>query len=84
MFADNVSELKEEFLSHPSMTSDLSDPAHGPASVKHLRQQSSILAHLEGCGLLDVSRVSCYVEFGAGRGQLTGCIHRALQHTHVR
>ena len=66
-------------MQHPSMAAQLSDPANGASALKHLRQQSSLLSQLEGRGLLDPTSVGCYVEFGAGRGKLTGCIHRAIQ-----
>lgn len=75
--------LKEEFLAHPCMASDIGDPANGVSALKHLIQQSSILAHLERGSLLDMSKVSCFVEFGAGRGKLTHCIHRAIQQSTV-
>ncbi len=83
-FSDYIMmDLKEEFLSHPCLSSDLADPFIGSSACKHLSQQSSLLAHLGGCGLLDPSKVSCFVEFGAGRGKLTHCIHRAIQYSTV-
>ena len=64
---------------HSSMAGELSDPINGASALKHLVQQASILGHLDGCGLLGcTSKATCYVEFGAGRGKLTACIHRAL------
>ena len=68
-----------EVLVHPSMSGDLSDPNNGASALKHLVQQASILGHMEGSGLLGPTcPASCYVEFGAGRAKLTGCIHKAV------
>ena len=78
--AGHVTDVKEEFLSHPCMSADLLDPSNGVSALKHLRQQSSLLVHLERHGLLGVGgRATCYLEFGAGRGKLTECIHRAIK-----
>ena len=82
-YVGHVPSIREEFLTHPCMASDLGDPANGASALKHLSQQSSILAHLEGRGLLDTTKVSCFVEFGAGQGKLTHCIHRAIQYSTV-
>ena len=42
-----------------------------PSVVRHLRQTSSLLAHMQDANLLDTATNStCYVEFGAGRGEV--------------
>ncbi|XP_039667385.1 tRNA:m(4)X modification enzyme TRM13 homolog [Perca fluviatilis] len=56
---------------------ELNNPKNGDSAHKHLRQQSSILGHLEALGLLGRGR--CFVEFGAGRGKLSHWIHEALK-----
>ncbi|XP_061634548.1 tRNA:m(4)X modification enzyme TRM13 homolog isoform X2 [Phyllopteryx taeniolatus] len=56
---------------------EANNPKNGDSAHKHLKQQSSILGHLEALGLLGRGR--CFVEFGAGRGKLSHWIHRALR-----
>ncbi len=60
------------------MESDLSDPRNGASALKHLQQQSSILGHLDALGILS-SKDVCYIEFGAGRGKLSGCIQKSFR-----
>ena len=60
------------------MEGDLSDPRNGVSALKHLQQQSSILGHLDALGILSAKDV-CYIEFGAGRGKLSGCIQKSFK-----
>ncbi|XP_069823657.1 tRNA:m(4)X modification enzyme TRM13 homolog [Dendropsophus ebraccatus] len=69
--------LRDRKLSHPALQTALSDPANGDSAAKHLRQQASILGHLERLGLLGPSR--CFVEFGAGRGKLSHWVNTATE-----
>uniref|UniRef100_A0A3P9NFJ5 tRNA:m(4)X modification enzyme TRM13 n=1 Tax=Poecilia reticulata TaxID=8081 RepID=A0A3P9NFJ5_POERE len=70
-------DVEDRTLSHPVLQEELSDPRNGGSAHKHLKQQASLLGHLQELGLL--SRGRCFVEFGAGRGKLSHWIHRALQ-----
>ncbi|XP_035862954.1 tRNA:m(4)X modification enzyme TRM13 homolog isoform X2 [Sander lucioperca] len=70
-------EVEDGVLSHPVLQEELNNPKNGDSAHKHLRQQSSILGHLEALGLLGRGR--CFVEFGAGRGKLSHWIHEALK-----
>ncbi|PWA19973.1 hypothetical protein CCH79_00020285 [Gambusia affinis] len=70
-------DMEDRTLSHPVLQEELSDPKNGGSAHKHLKQQASLLGHLQEMGLL--SRGRCFVEFGAGRGKLSHWIHRALQ-----
>ncbi|XP_061634555.1 tRNA:m(4)X modification enzyme TRM13 homolog isoform X9 [Phyllopteryx taeniolatus] len=69
--------LEEHFVSHAVFQEEANNPKNGDSAHKHLKQQSSILGHLEALGLLGRGR--CFVEFGAGRGKLSHWIHRALR-----
>ena len=60
------------------MEGDLSDPRNGVSALKHLQQQLSILGHLDALGILSAKDV-CYIEFGAGRGKLSGCIQKSIK-----
>ncbi|NP_001085344.1 tRNA methyltransferase 13 homolog (S. cerevisiae) L homeolog [Xenopus laevis] len=64
-------------LCHWSLLEALNDPANGDTASKHLKQQASILGHLDSLGLLGGSR--CFVEFGAGRGKLSHWVDIATQ-----
>ncbi|XP_076582983.1 tRNA:m(4)X modification enzyme TRM13 homolog [Chaetodon auriga] len=70
-------DVEDSTLSHPVLQEELSDPNNGDSAQKHLKQQSSILGHLEALELLRRGR--CFVEFGAGRGKLSHWIHEALK-----
>ncbi|XP_069581867.1 tRNA:m(4)X modification enzyme TRM13 homolog [Brachyistius frenatus] len=70
-------DVDDRVLSHPALQDELNNPKNGDSAHKHLKQQSSILGHLEELGLLGGGR--CFVEFGAGRGKLSHWIHEALK-----
>ncbi|XP_035801298.1 tRNA:m(4)X modification enzyme TRM13 homolog isoform X2 [Amphiprion ocellaris] len=70
-------DLEDRVLSHLVLHDELNNPKNGDSAHKHLKQQSSILGHLEELGLLGRGR--CFVEFGAGRGKLSHWIHEALK-----
>uniref|UniRef100_A0A3Q4GHP3 tRNA:m(4)X modification enzyme TRM13 n=1 Tax=Neolamprologus brichardi TaxID=32507 RepID=A0A3Q4GHP3_NEOBR len=70
-------DLEDSVQSHPALHHELHNPKNGDSAHKHLKQQSSILGHMEELGLLGRGR--CFVEFGAGRGKLSHWIHEALK-----
>ncbi|KAF6728678.1 tRNA:m(4)X modification enzyme TRM13-like [Oryzias melastigma] len=70
-------EVEDNFLDHPALQEELANPKNGDSAHKHLKQQASILGHLDELGLLRRGR--CFVEFGAGRGKLSHWIHEALK-----
>ncbi|CAF92856.1 unnamed protein product, partial [Tetraodon nigroviridis] len=70
-------DLEDQLLSHPVLQDELNNPKNGDSAHKHLKQQASLLGHLEALGLLRRGR--CFVEFGAGRGKLSHWIHEALR-----
>ncbi|XP_019357229.1 PREDICTED: tRNA:m(4)X modification enzyme TRM13 homolog isoform X1 [Gavialis gangeticus] len=71
--------LKDPTLSHWALKEVLNDPKNGESAFKHLKQQASILGHMEQLHLLGSGR--CFVEFGAGRGKLSHWVDTALQDT---
>ncbi|MED6292342.1 hypothetical protein CHARACLAT_032843, partial [Characodon lateralis] len=70
-------DVEDRTLSHPILQEELLNPMNGDSAHKHLKQQASILGHLQELGLL--KRGHCFVEFGAGRGKLSHWIHKALK-----
>ncbi|XP_073499148.1 tRNA:m(4)X modification enzyme TRM13 homolog isoform X2 [Phyllobates terribilis] len=69
--------LPDKKLCHPALHEALNDPANGDSASKHLKQQGSILGHLESLDFLGQSR--CFVEFGAGRGKLSHWVNIATE-----
>ncbi|XP_068096087.1 tRNA:m(4)X modification enzyme TRM13 homolog isoform X2 [Hyperolius riggenbachi] len=69
--------LPDRKLCHAAVQEALNDPANGDSASKHLRQQGSILGHLDRLGMLGSCR--CFVEFGAGRGKLSHWVNCALE-----
>ncbi|MEE6513138.1 hypothetical protein FKM82_020614 [Ascaphus truei] len=69
--------LPDPKRSHRALQEALGDPANGDSASKHLKQQASILGHLDSLGLLGPAR--CFVEFGAGRGKLSHWVNVATQ-----
>ncbi|XP_006812702.1 tRNA:m(4)X modification enzyme TRM13 homolog, partial [Saccoglossus kowalevskii] len=61
---------------HPIMQSELDNPANGMKALKHLKQTSSLLNTMKDLHLLQSQ--TNYVEFGAGKGQLSHWIKTTL------
>lgn len=79
---ENVGTIEESILSHHIMKKEMTRPGYGPSVVRHLSQNSSILGHLENSALLNTSITpTCFIEFGAGRGQLTNWLTEAVSDT---
>lgn len=55
---------------HASMAAELERVHYGPATLRHLRQTSALLGHLEHAALLRQPATS-FIEFGAGKGHLS-------------
>lgn len=69
--------LPDRKLCHSALQEALNDPTNGDTASKHLKQQASILGHLDRLGLLGKSH--CFVEFGAGRGKLSHWVNIAIE-----
>ncbi len=70
----------ERQLPHPALSGAVSAPGLGPAGLKHLLQNASLLRHMEEERLVvgrDGGGASTVVEFGSGRGMLTFWLARA-------
>ena len=64
-------------LDHEALKEEMETPGFGPGVIKHLKQNSSLLGHLDRASLLD--KPGIFVEFGSGRGQLTYWLTRAVK-----
>ncbi|XP_077270405.1 tRNA:m(4)X modification enzyme TRM13 homolog [Temnothorax americanus] len=66
---EKLPEFSRTILRHDVLEDKLSDETCGSNVRKHLLQNASLLGHLEQAGL--VQDDTCFVEFGAGKAQLT-------------
>ncbi|XP_019875165.2 tRNA:m(4)X modification enzyme TRM13 homolog [Aethina tumida] len=69
--------ISEKILTHVLLEEEMSKPEYGDKTKKHLKQASSILGLLYEYNL--VKPDTCYIEFGAGRGQLTYWICKSTE-----
>ncbi|XP_014662523.1 PREDICTED: tRNA:m(4)X modification enzyme TRM13 homolog isoform X2 [Priapulus caudatus] len=79
IYKDHVPEIATEILTHEVLRQRLQDPYYGSFAQKHLQQQASILGHMEQLGLLKNGH--CFVEFGAGKGQMSHWVQQASPHS---
>lgn len=80
--ADVIGSIKESVLHLDSVEAAVAGCCGSPSMVRHLKQTSSLLAHMKAANLLDTAtNPTCYVEFGAGRGQLTKWLTEAVTDT---
>ncbi|KAI9019435.1 methyltransferase TRM13-domain-containing protein [Phycomyces nitens] len=73
VYKEYVPKIEQVILTNPATVS----PRTADRFVKHLDQQSSLLGHMVQRGMLD-DKKACFVEFGAGRGELSGFLKKAL------
>ncbi|XP_059621743.1 tRNA:m(4)X modification enzyme TRM13 homolog [Phlebotomus argentipes] len=70
--------IKCVFREHKLLEEELAKPEYGPTALKHLRQTASLLGCLQEYNLLLPQ--TCFVEFGAGKGQVSFWIAQAIKH----
>ncbi|XP_054707450.1 tRNA:m(4)X modification enzyme TRM13 homolog [Uloborus diversus] len=68
IYAKNCSDIQNFNEVHPILSKEMQDTDDGANSFKHMKQQGSLLEILSKFKLLTDGL--CFVEFGAGRGQL--------------
>ncbi|XP_070564543.1 tRNA:m(4)X modification enzyme TRM13 homolog [Ptychodera flava] len=76
VFNDHNVPITSSIKAHPALERELVDPGNGSTALKHLMQTSSLLGNMEKLDLLNSG--TCYVEFGAGKGQLSHWVQRSL------
>ena len=69
--------MRQEVEFHPVLKPMAEDPVMGPAAQKHIQQQASLVGNMKRLGLL--AHNHCYIEFGAGRGNMWFCICNLYQ-----
>ncbi|XP_055699085.1 tRNA:m(4)X modification enzyme TRM13 homolog [Phlebotomus papatasi] len=70
--------IKTVFREHKLLQEELAKPEYGPTALKHLRQTAALLGCLQEYNLLLPQ--TCFVEFGAGKGQVSFWIAQAIKH----
>ncbi|KAF9921095.1 tRNA:m(4)X modification enzyme TRM13 [Linnemannia zychae] len=73
LYAKYVPEIRTLILDH----SALDERKKTVKNIKHAHQQASLLGHMKRLNMLD-DPTSCYVEFGAGRGELSNYLKIAV------
>lgn len=72
----HVPKIPEEILSHQVFQEELLEMANNATILKHLKQQASLIGHLEQQHLLGPK--TTFLEFGAGRGKLSHWLQLAV------
>ncbi|OZJ06250.1 hypothetical protein BZG36_00847 [Bifiguratus adelaidae] len=74
-----VEDIPEEWEDHSVM----SEKRSTVSNTKHVDQQASLLGHLQNQGALpkstDTIGSQCFVEFGAGKAELSYCVSKAME-----
>ncbi|KAK3825534.1 MAG: methyltransferase TRM13-domain-containing protein [Benniella sp.] len=73
MYHKHVPEIRTLILDH----SALDERKKAVKNIKHAHQQASLLGHMQRLDMLD-DPTSCYIEFGAGRGELSNYLKIAI------
>ncbi|KAF9132018.1 hypothetical protein BGW39_000949 [Mortierella sp. 14UC] len=73
LHAKHVPEIRTVILDHPA----LDERKKTVKNIKHAHQQASLLGHMKRLNMLD-DPTTCYVEFGAGRGELSNYLKIAV------
>ncbi|XP_041357033.1 tRNA:m(4)X modification enzyme TRM13 homolog [Gigantopelta aegis] len=76
LYEEHISKLESEVLTHSCLREELENPTFGIPALRHRKQQASIIGHLDKLGLLKDG--NCFVELGAGKGQLSHWVQKAL------
>ncbi|KAK3612674.1 hypothetical protein CHS0354_042200 [Potamilus streckersoni] len=76
LFEEHIGDIPTEILSHESLNEEINNPSLGLPALRHRKQQASLIGHMEKAHLLrdDI----CYVEMGAGKGQLSHWLYSAV------
>ncbi|CAH3023472.1 unnamed protein product, partial [Porites evermanni] len=72
----HIPKIPEEILSHQVFREELLEMANNATILKHLKQQASLIGHLEQQHLLGPK--TTFLEFGAGRGKLSHWLQLAV------
>ncbi|KAL4236979.1 tRNA:m(4)X modification enzyme TRM13 [Mactra antiquata] len=76
LYDEHIGELSTDILSHPCLKEELNNPSYGTAAIRHRKQQASLIGQMEKLGLLTDGK--CFLEMGAGKGQLSHWLHGAV------
>ncbi|XP_060553162.1 tRNA:m(4)X modification enzyme TRM13 homolog [Ruditapes philippinarum] len=77
LYDEHVGVLEEEILTHECLRDELENHSYGNAALRHRKQQASLIGQMEKLGLLTEGK--CFLEMGAGKGQLSHWLHGAVE-----
>ncbi|XP_056648319.1 tRNA:m(4)X modification enzyme TRM13 homolog [Diorhabda sublineata] len=69
--------ISEHYSNHKLLEDEMLKPGYGFKTKKHLKQVSSILGLITEYEMM--KRATCYIEFGAGKGQLSFWLAKACE-----
>ncbi|PFX22756.1 tRNA:m(4)X modification enzyme TRM13-like [Stylophora pistillata] len=72
----HVPQIPEEVLFHNVFQEEVTEMVDNPAVLKHLKQQASLIGHMDKLHLLEPRTI--FLEFGAGRGKLSHWLQLAV------
>eukprot|EP00731_Ephydatia_muelleri_P017746 Em0010g844a len=76
-YSEHAHKIERDVRDHPILAGEIVDPKYGSSALKHLKQQASILGHLQSLGML--APRTCFIEFGAGKDFGLRCLLSTLQ-----
>ncbi|ESP05541.1 hypothetical protein LOTGIDRAFT_102700 [Lottia gigantea] len=77
LYDEYIGTIEEDILTHDCLKEELENSSYGTAAMRHRKQQASLVGHMNKLGLLqDNTR---FIEMGAGKGQLSHWVERAVQ-----
>lgn len=68
-----------KYHSDKQLEEELQNPSYGPDTLKHLKQTSALIGSMDRLELLRPK--SCFIEFGAGKGQVSYYLANSLKDT---
>ncbi|XP_046329278.1 tRNA:m(4)X modification enzyme TRM13 homolog isoform X1 [Haliotis rufescens] len=77
LYNEHIQDIKTDILSHSCLREELENPSYGTPALRHRKQQASLVGHLDKLQLLKDG--VCFVEMGAGKGQLSHWVQRAVE-----
>lgn len=76
LYNEHVKAIDEEILHHHCLDEELGNETFGIPAIRHRKQQASLVGQVQKLGLLEEG--FCFVELGAGKGNLSHWIQQAM------
>ncbi|KAK7501164.1 hypothetical protein BaRGS_00007649 [Batillaria attramentaria] len=76
LYEEHIGRLDRDIRAHECLKEELENPTYGQPALRHHRQNASLIGQLDHLSLLTPGH--CYVEMGAGKGQLSHWVRKAI------